>query len=82
VVPRDGRTRQIEADHLIPQVGAKVGGNCFRDFDGVELQAACPTVLPARAETATQHARRDSSDGPVRRERLIKIGARVIEFGD
>jgi hypothetical protein len=39
VVPGDGGTRQIEADHLIPQVGAKVGGNCSRDLDGGELQA-------------------------------------------
>src|SRR5215472_7897171 len=33
----DGRARQVEADNMIAQIRAEVGGDGFRDLDGCEL---------------------------------------------
>ena len=40
VMPHDGRAQQVEADEVIAQVGAKVGGDRFRDLDRCKLDAA------------------------------------------
>src|ERR1700730_17390879 len=37
VMPHDGRTEQIEADDVIAQIGAKLGGDRFGDLDGRKL---------------------------------------------
>src|SRR5262249_37622345 len=40
VVAYDGRAQQIEADDVVAQIGAKIGGDCFRDFQGCERNRA------------------------------------------
>ena len=40
VMLHDGRAQQVEADDVIAQVGAKVGGDRFRDLDGRKLDGA------------------------------------------
>ena len=64
VMPHDGRARQIEADHVILQVGAKVGGDRFRDLDSGELE----TTLSDRAAGECRNgnaARRRAVDEPL-----------------
>ena len=42
VMLHDGRAQQVEADDVIAQVRAKVGGDRFRDLDGRKLDGVLP----------------------------------------
>src|SRR4051812_42334503 len=41
-MPRNGRAQQVEADDVIAQIGAKSGGDRFRDLDGRKLDSTLP----------------------------------------
>ena len=49
VMPHDGRAQQVEADDVIAQVRAKVGGDRFRDLDGRKLDGALSEQCRGRA---------------------------------
>src|SRR5215475_8406955 len=42
----DGRARQVEADNMIVQIRAEVGGDGFRDLDGRELDGTLSQHVP------------------------------------
>ena len=46
VMLHDGRAQQVEADDVIAQVRAKVGGDRFRDLDGRKLDGALSDRVP------------------------------------
>ena len=46
VMFRDGRARQVEADDVIVQFGAEIGGDRLRDLDGCKLDGALSDRLP------------------------------------
>ena len=48
VVLHDGRAQQVEADDVIAQVRAKVGGDRLRDLDGRKLDAALSERVPGQ----------------------------------
>ena len=59
VMLHDGRAQQVEADDVIAQFRAKVGGDRFRDLDGCKLDGALSERVAGR------EAKRRRS-GPVR----------------
>ena len=57
VMLHDGRAQQVEADDVIAQIGAEVGGDRFGDLDRCKLDGTVSKCVPGRA-AKRQHGTR------------------------
>ena len=57
IVPHDSRAEQIEADHVISQIGAELRSNRFGNLQSRELDCALPNTSRRSGDGEMQSAR-------------------------
>ena len=77
VMLHDSRAQQVEANNVIAQVRAKVGGDRFRDLDCRKLNGTLSEQSLTRGETATQRACLRSRSALISRFRIIRSTRQV-----